>query len=68
MVQNKWGGEWVRWGAGLILAALVSYLTAIASISEELAVIKATEESRFAEVLRRLDALQIDIRELRNRP
>lgn len=59
------GGEWARWSAGLAIAALVSYLTAIAAIQKEVAVVKTQEESHFAEVLRRLEVLQADVREIR---
>lgn len=65
MASRMGGAEWVRWGTGLILAALVSYLTAISANRQEIAVVKATEESHFQEVLRRLDTMQNDIRELR---
>ena len=65
MASRIGGSEWVRWGTGLVLAALVSYLTAIAANRQEIAVVKATEESHFQEVLRRLDSVQYDIRELR---
>jgi hypothetical protein len=61
------GSEWIRWGGGLLVAALVSYFTALGTMNREIATLKATEESHFGEVLRRLDALQADIRELRNR-
>jgi hypothetical protein len=58
----------VQWLVGLILAALVAYFTTTSAIQTELAEAKATESSHFEEVLRRLDALQEDIRELRGRP
>lgn len=60
------GGEWMRWTLNLLIAGLVSYLIAISTIRQEVAVIKATQESQFSEVLRRLDVMQSDIRELRH--
>lgn len=57
----------VQWLVGLILAALVAYFTTTAAIQTQLAEAKATENSHFAEVLRRLDVMQADMRELRQR-
>lgn len=65
---TRMGGEWIRWGGGLLVAALVSYFTAMGAINSEIAALKATEDSHFSEVLRRLESLQVDIRELRSRP
>jgi hypothetical protein len=60
-------GEYIRWVLGLILAGLVSYATAMGSIQQEIATVKAKQESQFGEVLRRLEIMQADIRELRSR-
>lgn len=49
----------------MALAALVAYFTTTSAIQAEIAALKATEESHFAELLRRLDQVAIDIRELR---
>jgi len=49
----------------MALAALVAYFTTTSAIQAEVAALKATEESHFAEILRRLEVLTADIRELR---
>ena len=56
---------WLHWAAGMILAALVAYFTTTSAIQAEIAALKATEESHFAEILRRLDVMTADVRELR---
>ena len=61
----KW--ETVRWIVGLVLAGLISYLTTVGTMEKEIAEVRATEDAHFQEVLRRLDILQADIRELRSR-
>jgi hypothetical protein len=61
------GGEWVRWIVGLGLAALVAWFTTQNAMDAKVAAIKATQESQFGELLRRMDVLQADIRELRQR-
>ena len=63
--RGQWKSEWVRYLLGLALAAMVAYFTAQTSIREELAKQKVTEESHFGEVLRRLDLMQADIRDIR---
>lgn len=57
----------LMWLVSLVLSATVSYFVTIATVQKDAAVIKATEESHFAEVLRRLELMQADIRELRDR-
>ena len=59
--------RWLHWLAGMTLAALVAYFTTTSAIKVEIAAIKATEESHFAEILRRLDIMMTDIRDLRNK-
>lgn len=54
-----------QWVMGLAVSALVAYFTSIAAIQSQVAANKATQESNFQEVLRRLDLMQSDIRELR---
>lgn len=61
-------GEVLRWILGLVLAVVVAYYTAIGAINSDISAIKAKQESQFGEVLRRLDSMQTDIRDLRNRP
>lgn len=41
-------GEWIRWGASLILAALVAYAT----VQAQIASIEATAEARHQELIR----------------
>jgi hypothetical protein len=64
--------EWKRWLVGVGMAGLVAYFTTVqtirgevADVKKDVAAVKATQESQFGEVLRRLDTLQADIRELR---
>lgn len=61
-------GEYVRWGLGFIVAALLSYFTTIATIDKAIGEVRTTEDNHFQEVLRRLDVMQADMRELRARP
>lgn len=56
----------MQWLVAAVLAALVSYFTTVAAIQSQLAEAKSTETSHFAEVLRRLDVMQADLRELRS--
>ena len=58
---------WLHWLAGMILAALVAYFTTTSAIQAKIAALEATEESHFAEILRRLDIMSADVRELRGR-
>lgn len=60
-------GEYIRWGVGVAAAALVAYFTTIATIEAGLAQVQERELNHFEEVLRRLDLLQADVRELRTR-
>lgn len=55
----------LQWLAGLVLAALVAYFTTTSAIQNEVSALKAKQESQFGELLRRLDVMQTDIRELR---
>ena len=56
-----------RYVLGLIVVALTAYFTTTGTIQSEIAAIKARQDSQFSEVLRRLDVMQADIRELRNK-
>ena len=58
---------WLHWLVGMTLAALVAYFTTTSAIQAKIAALEATEESHFAEILRRLDAMSADVRELRGR-
>lgn len=60
-------GDFVRWIVGVGAAALVAYFTTIGAIQTEVSEIKTRQDSQFNEVLRRLELLQADIRELRSR-
>lgn len=57
--------ELLRWLVELSLAGLIAYFTAIGTLREEIATVKATEQSHFEEVLRSLTELKVDVRELR---
>ncbi|HYE87722.1 MAG TPA: hypothetical protein VEA16_15270 [Vicinamibacterales bacterium] len=56
----------VRWAVMLVMSALLSYFTTIGTMSQAIAEVRTTEEAHFQELLRRLDVMQADIRELRN--
>ena len=60
-------GEWIRWLTGLALAGLIAYFTTVSTISKDQAVTKEKQQNFQEEMLRRLDLMQADIRELRNR-
>lgn len=62
---NGQTGDYVRWLIGVLAAAVVAYFTTVGAIQAEVSAIKARQDSQFGEVLRRLDLLQSDIRELR---
>ena len=66
--MNGKTGEYVRWFVGVGAAALVAYFTTIGAIQAEVSEIKTRQDSQFSEVLRRLELMQADIRELRGRP
>lgn len=57
----------LKWLLGLALASIVSYFTAINAMNEKIAEVREREDNHFAEVLRRLELLQYDVRELRSR-
>ena len=58
--------RWLHWLAGMALAGMVAYFTTTSAIQSEIAVVKATQQSNFEEILRRLDAMVVDIREIRS--
>lgn len=58
-------GEMLRYGLGLLVAALVAYYTTTSAIQAEIAAIKSRQDAQFGEVIRRLDVMTDDIRELR---
>ncbi len=60
--------DMLRWLIGVVLAALTAYFTTISAIEGEVREVKTKQDSQFGEVLRRLELLQADIRELRGRP
>jgi hypothetical protein len=57
--------EYIRWITTLALGAVVAYYTAQTATERDMAALKATQDSFQGEVLRRLDVLQADIREIR---
>lgn len=61
-------GEYMRWAGGLILAGLVAYLTTVGTMQTEIEKVRTTEDAHFNEILRTLQEMKVDIRELRNRP
>lgn len=54
-------GELLRWVVGLVLAALVSYFTAMGTLQSQLAVVTERETNHYLELLRRLDRIEIKI-------
>lgn len=65
--NGKTGGEWARWIGSILLAAIVAYFTAQAKSEAQYAELRERQINNFNEVLRRLDLLQADVRELRSR-
>ena len=63
--RRKPGHDWFRWAMGLALAAFLSYVTTVATMDKEISAVQEREENHFNEVLRRLELMQSDIRELR---
>ncbi|MGH9253671.1 MAG: hypothetical protein ACRD3C_03785 [Vicinamibacterales bacterium] len=61
-------GEFLRWVLGLAAACVVAYFTTISAMKQEITRVEERENNHFEEVLRRLDVMSVDIRELRNRP
>lgn len=51
----------LRWLAGLVLAAIVSYFTAISAITERIAVVEERENNHYMELLRRLDRIELKL-------
>lgn len=60
--------QWLQKLLLLVLAALVAYFTTNSTMDKAIGQIDERENNHFAEVLRRMDAIQIDVRELRSRP
>lgn len=60
-------GEYIRYVMGLILAGIIAYFTTIGTLDKAVAQVREREDNHFSEVLRRLEILQQDIRELRDR-
>lgn len=68
--------DWFRWMVGVCVAAIVAYFTTISAIRDQIAAVtnvenghyqqlKAVQESNFGEVIRRMEIMQMDVRELR---
>jgi hypothetical protein len=64
--DRKANGEWVRWALAIGLAALVSYFTTVATVQQQTVEVKTTEAAHFQEILRRLDVIQTDMRDMRH--
>ena len=64
---NGQASEYIRWLIGVAAAGIVAYFTTISAIQAEVTAIKTRQDAQFQEVLRRLDVMQTDIRELRGR-
>lgn len=60
--------EWLRYLLGLAVAAIIAYFTTLSTMNQAVAEVRTTEDNHFQEVLRRLDLITADVRELRNRP
>lgn len=59
-------GEMLRWLIGMALAALIAYFTTIGTMDKQITAVSERENNHFAEVLRRLEDLKSDLRELRS--
>lgn len=65
--RKSWTAELIRAGLGIFVAGVVAYFTTTAAIQAKLVALEATQASQFQELLRRLQIMQDDIRELRRR-
>ena len=54
-------GEVARWLLGLILAAVVSYFTAMGTLQSQLAVVTERETNHYLELIRRLDRIELKV-------
>ena len=63
--MNGRSGEYLRFFIGVAAAATVAYFTTINALQSEMSATKARQDSQFEEVLRRMDIMQADIREIR---
>lgn len=57
--------DWARYGLGVVVAAVVAYFTTIGAIQVKVAALDIKQQANFEEVLRRIDDLKQDLRELR---
>ncbi|MGE0460891.1 MAG: hypothetical protein AB7Q16_05940 [Vicinamibacterales bacterium] len=53
--------ETVRWVAGLVVAGLVAYFSAMGVLQAQLAVITERETNHYQELIKRLDRLEMKI-------
>lgn len=60
--------EWVRWGIGLALAAVVAYYTSHAESESARTRLEEREQNHYAELKAAIDLLRQDIRDLRRTP
>jgi predicted outer membrane lipoprotein len=58
-------GDLMRWLLGVVVAAVVAYFTTINAIQAAVVEVKTRQETQFLEVLRQLEDIKTDIRELR---
>ena len=54
-------GEVARWLLGLILAAVVSYFTAMGTLQSQLAVVTERKTNHYLELIRRLDRIELKV-------
>jgi hypothetical protein len=59
--------EFVRLALVLVFSALLSYITTSSTMDKSIAEVRTTEDAHFQEILRHLQTMQADIRELRER-
>lgn len=60
-------GDFLRWLIGVAMAAMVAYFTTISTLNQGLAEVRERQKNQFEEIMRRLEMLQIDIRDMRSR-
>lgn len=58
-------GEFLRWVAGLAFAAIVSYFTAQASVTNRLTAVETTQRLQFEEIQRSLVDIKVDLRDVK---
>lgn len=65
--QGSGKADFLRWLIGVAMAAFVAYFTTISTLNQGLAEVRERQKNQFEEIMRRLEMLQVDIRDMRSR-